>query len=112
VQPLDHLAQRLDHPRHPVVTFGLGYQRRLIATETNKDYAARILVDAAERLDRNLRDAQLHSRYYALKRLERTDPAFVQRVQNHRRLEQRERDQREWAEREKEPVQKDRGRSL
>jgi len=33
VQPLDHLAQRLDHPRHPVVTFGLGYQRRLIATE-------------------------------------------------------------------------------
>jgi len=33
VQPLDHLAQRLNHPRHPVVTFGSGYRRRLIATE-------------------------------------------------------------------------------
>lgn len=88
-----------------------GYQRDYDRW-LNKDYAARILVDAAERLDRNLRDAKTHSYYYALNRLERIEPALAQRVQNHRRLEQRERDQRERAEREKEPVQKDRGRSL
>jgi len=33
VQPLEHLAQRLNHPRHPVVSFGSNYQRRLVATE-------------------------------------------------------------------------------
>ena len=88
-----------------------GYQRdydRWLA----KDYAARILVDAAERLDRNLRDAKHHSRYYALNKFERIEPALAQRVQNHRRLEQRDREQREQAERERTQVQKDRGRSM
>ena len=85
-----------------------GYQRDYDRW-LDKDYAARILVDAAERLDRNLRDAKTYSRFYALSRLERTDPAFVQRVHNHRRLEQREREQREQMERDRKPVEKDRG---
>jgi len=33
VQPLDHLAQRLNHHRHSVVSFGSDYQRPPIATE-------------------------------------------------------------------------------
>ena len=88
-----------------------GYQRDYDRW-LNKDYAARILVDAAERLDRNLRDAKTHSYYYALRRLERIEPALAQRVQNHRRLEQRDREQREQAERERKSPQKDRGRSM
>jgi hypothetical protein len=36
VQPLDHLAQRLDHLHLPVATLGSGQQRRLIATEPCK----------------------------------------------------------------------------
>ena len=75
----------------------------------NKDYAARILVDAAERLDRNLRDRENYPRFYALKKLERIDPAFAQRVQTHRRLEQREREQREQMERDRKPRERDRG---
>jgi len=85
-----------------------GYQRDYDRW-LEKDYAARILVDAAERLDRNLRDAKTHSRFHALNRLEKTDPAFVQRVQNHRWLEQRDREQREQMERDRKPVEKDRG---
>ena len=87
-----------------------GYQRDYDGW-LNKDYAARILVDAAERLDRNLRSQEHHSRFYALNKLERIDPAFAQRVQNHRWLEQREREQRAQMERERKLVEKDRGLS-
>ena len=87
-----------------------GYQRDY-AGWLGKDYAARILVDAAERLDRNLRSQENHSRYYALNKLERIDPAFAQRVQNHRRLEQRDREQRAQMERDRKPIEKDRGPS-
>ena len=87
-----------------------GYQRDYDRW-LEKDYAARILVDAAERLDRNLQSQENHSRFYALNKLERIDPAFVQRVQNHRWLEQRDREQREQMERDRKPVEKDRGLS-
>jgi len=87
-----------------------GYQRDYDGW-LKKDYSARILVDAAERLDRNLRSQANHSRFYALNKLERIDPAFAQRVQNHRWLEQREREQREQMERDRKPVEKDRGLS-
>ena len=40
MQPLDHLAQRLDHPRHHVVSSGSGYQRRNIATEPGSGRAS------------------------------------------------------------------------
>ena len=43
VQPLDHLAQRLDRPRHPVVSFGSGYLHRLIATEPRGRVAMRYI---------------------------------------------------------------------
>ena len=87
-----------------------GYQRDYDRW-LNKDYAARILVDAAERLDRNLRGQKNHSRFYARNKLERIDPAFAQRVQNHRWLEQRDREQREQMEREQKLIKKDRGLS-
>lgn len=85
-----------------------GYQRDYDLW-LNKDYAARILVDAAERLDRNLRSQANHSRFYARNKLERIDPAFAQRVQNHRWLEQREREQREQMEWDRKPRERDRG---
>ena len=87
-----------------------GYQRDYDRW-LEKDYAARILVDAAERLDRNLQSQENYSRFYALNKLERIDPAFVQRVQNHRWLEQRDREQRKQMERDRKPVEKDRGLS-
>ena len=68
-----------------------GYQRDYDGW-LRKDYAARILVDAAERPDRNLRSQENDSRLYALNKLERIDPTFAQRVQNHRWLEQRDRE--------------------
>ena len=85
-----------------------GYQRDYDRW-LEKDYAARILVDAAERLDRNLQSQENHSRFYARNKLERIDPAFVQRVQNHRWLEQREREQREQMEWDRKPRERDRG---
>ena len=88
-----------------------GYQRDYDRW-LKRDYAARILVDAAERLNRNLRDAKHHSRYYAVNKFERIEPALAQRVQNHRQLEQRDREQRKQAEHELKQPQKDRGRSL
>ena len=87
-----------------------GYQRDYDGW-LNKDYAARTLVDAAERLDRNLRSQKNHLRFYALNKLERIDPAFAQRVQNHRWLEQRDREQRAQMERDLKPVEKDQGLS-
>ena len=92
-----------------------GYQRDYDGW-LRKDYAARILFDAAERLDRNLRSQENHSRFYALNKLERIDPAFAQRVQHYRQqqeqLRQQQRDrlrlEKQRAERDQKPEQ-DRG---